>query len=366
MKHMTWIEINRSYLEHNIAQYKSWLPRETMIAPVIKANAYGHGISEIASIHENNQLVNKLCVTNTEEGLILRQDGIKKNILVLSYINSRLSDVILNNLEITISDMATLHELNKAALQLQQKIKIHLKVDTGMSRLGILPHEVNTYLNEITLLPGLELIGIWSHLSDAKDKHKVQQQEQLFQTINNKKVAELHIANSLGSLHTHTNYSFSRVGIGQYGYLLAPDEYRNKLKPILSLKTRIIHIKDIPAHTSVGYMETYKTTKPTKLAVLSLGYYDGLNSNLIRGGKVILHNQYAPIISINMNLTTIDITHIPHCKKYDTVTILGNEQSCELSAYNWQSTLHKNIRELLSRLEKTLPRIIVSSKTKII
>lgn len=359
MKPTTWIEINRSHLEHNLAQYQIWLGNKTGIAPVIKANAYGHGLCEIASICDNSEFVQRLCVVNTQEALQLRKYGIKKSILVIGYTNSDLQEVVLNNIDISVYDMHTINQLQNTAARLQKTINVHLKVDTGLSRLGIFPKEVQTYITYIHNLSNLHLQGIWSHLSSGNDTEIVHEQEKIFAAVKQNNL-QTHISNSHGSMQIQNNYSFARIGSGIYGYLLTGNKQQQSvLKPVLSLKSTIIYIKTLPVGTHVGYQQGFTTTTPTTIAILGIGYYDGINSKLIHGGKVIIHGQYAPILSINMNMTTVDISHIPQCKIQDTVILLGEEDNKKISGYSWQKVLNLNLRESLTKLESSIPRIII-------
>lgn len=361
MNYSTWIEIDRANLEHNILQYHSWLPKGTMIAPVIKANAYGHGAYQIASIHEQNTFVSRLCVVHSQEAILLRKAGIKKPILVIGYINSDYKEIALHNIDVTVYETTTINDLNQAALHTNTFINVHLKIDTGMSRFGIDPKDFNYYLDLINQSKGLKLQGLWSHLSSGNNKKIVLEQEKLFQPFIIKNNLEYHIGNSLGSLKTKLHYSFVRIGIGLYGYLLTKNKsLQQALKPVLSLKTKIAHIKHLEKNRHIGYKRLFTTTKPITIAILSIGYYDGIDPLLINGGKVIIHGHYAPILSINMNLTTIDISDIPNCAVHDTVTILGTDGNSMLTAYDWQKILKKNIRECFTRFETSLPRIIIN------
>ena len=362
MNSMTWIEINRSNLEHNILQYKKWLPEQTKLAPVIKANAYGHGLYQIASIYDTNPHVATLCVVNSQEALYLRKHSIKKPILIVGYLNSSLDEVILQDITITVYDLQTIKQLQSAAKQLNKLVNIHLKVDTGMSRLGIQENNIKSYLDYIQSCQNLILQGVFSHLSNGNSPKIVHQQEELFK-LYNVKTSQRHIGNSLGSLNSKYQYDLARIGIGLYGYLLTTDHKKQEvLKPVLSLKTKIIEIKELSANKTIGYFQRYKTTQKTKIAILSIGYYDGLNSKLAQQGRVLVNGCFAKIISINMNLTTIDITDIANCSVHDTVTILGEDQGANINAYEWQKVLNLNLRESFARLDYSIPRIITKQK----
>ena len=258
---MTWIEINRSNLEHNILQYKNWLPEQTKLAPVIKANAYGHGLYQIASIYDTNPHIGTLCVVNSQEALYLRKHSIKKPILIVGYLNSSLDEVILQDITITVYDLHTIKQLQSAAKQLNKLVNIHLKIDTGMSRLGIQESNIKNYLEYIQSCPNLILQGIFSHLSNGNNPTIVHQQEELFKLYNVQN-CQRHIGNSLGSLNSKYQYDLARVGIGLYGYLLTTDHKKQEaLKPVLSLKTKIIEIKQLSANKTIGYFQRYNYPK---------------------------------------------------------------------------------------------------------
>lgn len=363
MIYTTWIEINRSNLDHNVSQYKSWLPKTTGIAPVIKGNAYGHGLQQIGYIHDQNKDVTRLCVANSTEALALRQYKIKKPILILSYVTpEQLEEVIINNIDVAVTDLQTIQIFNKTALKLHKKLNIHLKIDTGMSRLGFFPHQIAETIDQIKKLPGLHLQGIFSHLSSSNKPKIVHQQEEIFFPFRDSNT-EVHITNSLGTLNCKYEYDFTRIGLGLYGYILTKNKsFKDALKPVLSLKTRIIHIKQVEKNSYLGYQQQLSIKKTTKIAILGIGYFDGLSPDFANLGHVLIHGKLAPILTINMNLTTVDITHIPESALHDVATILGEQDGKSISGYDWQSLLNRNMRMFFAGLDASLPRIIVHPK----
>ena len=360
MNYTTWIEINKSALEHNINKYRLWLPKETGIAPVIKANAYGHGLQEIGLLHQQNNLITRLCVANTQEGVNLRAAGVTKPILVLGFINTDLQSIAEHDLDMIVSDLSTIKALNNLGKKHAKKINVHLKIDTGLSRLGILPEEFQTFVNMIKNSEFLKLQGICSHLIEASNQESVHEQEKLLQPFYQEGV-QIHTTNSHGSLVSKHHYSFARIGAGLYGYLPEADPALQKLlQPILSLKTRVIGLKNIPAGQTVGYGRTYTATKPTTLAVLGMGYYEGIDPDLANTGRVLIRGQFAPIVGrVNMNYFTVDVTHIPKVKNFDIATVLGKDGDNTLSAYDWRIGAKKNVRIFLARLNNSVPKIIV-------
>lgn len=365
MNYTTWIEIDRSNLEHNVEQYKSLLPATTGIAPVIKGNAYGHGLYEIGHLHDQNQKITRLCVTNSAEALLLRKHNIKKPILILSYVTpEHLEDIIINDIDVAAIDLQTIEDFNKAALKLNKKLNIHLKIDTGMSRLGFFPHQVPEVVCKIKNMPGLCLQGTFSHLSSSNNPKIVHQQEDAIEPFRNLST-QLHITNSLGTFNCKHQYAFTRIGLGLYGYVLDKESsLRKTLRPVLSLKTRIVHIKQVEKNSHIGYQQLISVNKTTKIALLGMGYFDGLSPDLAGRGHVLIHGKLAPILTINMNLITVDITDIPECAIHDIATVLGEQNGQVISAYDWHLLLNKNMRMFFTALDASLPRVIIDSAPK--
>lgn len=361
MDHMTWIEINKTALNHNVQQYRDWLPAQTGIAPVVKANAYGHGIVEIGLLHQENNLVSRLCVASSSEALQLRHAGITKPILILGFINTPYSTLVEYNLDTMVSDIAVIHDLHATAKAFNKKINVHLKVDTGLSRLGFFPKDVPAIIEEIKLLPYLNLQGICSHFIEAYNKELVHQQEDILKPFWQPNV-QVHIANSNSSLHTKYIYDFARIGAGLYGYLPEAEPAKQQLlHPIISLKTKVINLKLVPTGASIGYGSTlYVTTKPTMVATLGMGYFEGVDPDLLHCGKVLIHGEYAPIVGrINMNYFMVDVTKIPQTKLHDTATVLGQDGDKYITPYDWRMGAKKNVRIFTARINSQLPKIVV-------
>lgn len=360
MNYTTWIEISKKALQHNVATYRSWLPLQTKIAAVVKANAYGHGLSEIGQLHQQNDDVVRLCVANTQEGVDLRLSGVFKPILVLGFINTEISAVAQYDLDMLVSDEKTIQQLNFVGSYLNKIINVHLKIDTGLSRLGIFPDQYNKFIDLIAKSKNLRLQGICSHLIDAYNQKSVHEQEDILYPFYRSDL-QMHTVNSHGSLHSKYHYSFARIGAGLYGYLPeADDAVQKMLHPVLSLKTRVIGIKNIPLGASVGYGRTHVVTRPTKIAVLGMGYYEGINPDLSNTGKVLIHGQFANILGrINMNYFTVDVTDIAKVELHDIATVLGRDGNHAISAYDWRIGAKKNVRIFLAQINPNIPKIIV-------
>ncbi len=360
MNYTTWIEISHNSLKHNVEVYRSWLPSQTGISAVVKANAYGHGLVQIGQLHEQNTHVIRLCVANTQEGVDLRLAGVCKPILVLGFINTEMSAVAQYNLDMLVSDENTIQQLNLVGKYFNKIINVHLKIDTGLSRLGIFPDQYDKFIDLIAKSKNLHLQGICSHLIDAYHEKSVHEQEDVLYPFYRSDL-QMHTANSHGSLHSKYRYSFARIGAGLYGYLPEADDVQQKmLHPVLSLKTRVIAIKNIPSGASVGYGRTHVVTRPTKIAVLGMGYYEGINPDLSNTGKVLIHGQIANIIGrINMNYFTVDVTDIHQIQLHDIATVLGRDGTHAISAYDWRIGAKKNVRIFLAQINPNIPKIIV-------
>jgi alanine racemase len=361
MDYTTWIEINKTALDLNVSQYRTWLPEKTKIAAVVKANAYGHGIVEVAKLHQKNNFVSRLCVASSQEAVTLRTHGITKPILILGFFNTPLETIAEYDLDCTVSNLKMLQDLQNVGRIFNKRINIHIKVDTGLSRLGFLPKEVPAAFDTIKYLPNLHLEGVWSHLIESYNQELVHEQEELLKQFWQPN-AQIHIGNSNGCLMTKYSYDFARIGAGLYGYLPETEAAKQQLlHPIISLKTKIFSLKKIAQGSSVGYGKTnHVTSKPTMVATLGMGYYEGIDPDLLSTGKVLVHGQYAPIIGrINMNYFMVDVTDIPQAQLNDTATILGQDGDKYITPYDWRIGARKNVRIFLARLNNEIPRVVV-------
>jgi alanine racemase len=340
----SWVEIDTQALKNNIKQYALLAPHSLM-APVIKSNAYGHDMLLVASVLETVSEVAFLCVVSLSEAITLRQAGIKKPILVLSIIDADLAAVFIYNIEIVVYDYECIAELNKLGKFYGKKARIHIKIDTGLSRLGIRAQEAMSFIRTCAGYDFLELRALFSHLADSErtDSEATHHQLALFDTLIMQVEQEgiilplMHISctAALGA-YPLARKKLVRLGIGIYG--LWPSEENKKeimaaypdfrLQPVLTWKTRIIQIKQVPAGTSVGYGLTHTLTQDSTLAVLPIGYADGYDRRLSSLGVVSIDGQAAPIVGrVAMNLVVVDITGLTVGKKSEVI-LLGKPLYC--------------------------------------
>ena len=339
----SWIELSATALEHNLAFYRTIIGPHKTLGIVVKSNAYGHGMVEISKLLEHNPNANWLLVAHMLEGIQLRQAVITKPILLLNPARTDLDALAHYDLQTMVTDHDILEKLNDVGHAHNKKINIHLKVDTGLSRFGFAPDEIIPLIHTIKKYPFIHINGIYTHFSESNNSdltftHEQAERFNILLDALEKEQIEIpyyHTCNSAGitSLQDHPKINLARLGAGAYGLWPSeqtrtihwqPELYMH-LKPVLTWKTNIVHIKTIPAGTPVGYNRTYRTTKETRVAVLPVGYYDGYDKRLSNKGVVHIKGQSAAIIgTIGMNATMIDITVIPQAHLDDEVILLGN------------------------------------------
>ncbi len=343
MNNHSIVEISKSALLHNVASYKAILTPGTLLAPVIKSNAYGHGLLEVGAILDTSADVGYLCVVSVSEALQLRAHGITKPILVLSIIDGDLKQAIEHNIDLVVYDLAFATELNSIAQRLSKKARIHLKIDTGLSRLGVHYQEAEAFVQACAKLSGIEIVGIFSHFaaSERSDLSFSHLQMERFLTLTHQlEKAGIHIplkhfasSAAITSL-PESHLTFARLGISTYGlWSSVESKVRMEtmhphffLRPVMHWKTRVIARKTIPAGSYVGYDCTYQAPVTTEIALLPIGYYDGYDRRLSNQSFVKIKDQLFPVRGrIAMNLCIVDVTTYPDIAIDDEVTLLGTE-----------------------------------------
>lgn len=341
----SWIEISKSAILHNLAQYQKIVGNSVEVMPIVKSNAYGHGMVEVAKLVSPK--VKWLGVVSLGEALELRKNNIRKKIFVLSYAPQRqLAEGIKQNIDLPIYDLAYAKIISDVAGKLRKKARVHVKIDTGATRVGVLAKEGIEFIKKIRLLPNLNIVGIYSHFAASEENQKYTK----LQLKNFSKVLEQlekegidipfkHFSCSAAALvEPRAHFNMIRLGLGLYG--LWPSGQAKKIalkqyswlksKPALSWKTKIIQVKNIPKGTKVGYGCTYVAKKKMKIAILAVGYWEGYDRHLSNTGYVIIKNKKCPIAGrVCMNLTMVDVSKVKGVKAGDEATLLGNGLSAE-------------------------------------
>jgi alanine racemase len=331
------VRIDLSALAHNLRQVRTIVPEETRIMGIVKSDAYGHGLAPISKALEKDG-VDCLGVAHLPEALELRKQGIKIPIVVLCGIQTEdeSRQIVENELSPVLFDPAAAEMLNKQSAGKGTGTPVFLKVDTGMGRLGISHWEAGPMLRKIAALKNLEIKGLVTHLGSADERASdfTNNQMAIFEkTIERGRSLGLalplnSIANSAGIMgYEKARVGMVRPGIMLYGGRPSPEcESPVLLRPVMHFKGRIIQIRDVPGKTPISYGRTYYTNGPSRIAILSAGYGDGLPRRMSNAGQVLIGGKRAPIVgTVCMNLTVCDITALKGLKPGDEAVFLGSQ-----------------------------------------
>jgi len=363
----TRVEIDLDSIAYNIHQIRKKVGNKTKIMAVMKANAYGHGAVEVAKVAIDAG-AQWLAVALVEEGIQLREAGIQSPILILgSTPPDQVHEVIKYNLSQTVCSRELIETLSNEAQSWNQTAKVHIKVDTGLGRLGIFPEEVAAFVKESSCLEGIEIEGIFTHFSVAdEDKAFTELQIKKFkEVISNLEREKIHIplkhaANSAAVVGFASSYfNLVRPGIILYGLYPSPEINRTiPLKPAMSFKTKITYLKRVPAGYSLSYDRTFTTKRKSLIAILPVGYADGYPRALSNKGEVLIKGKRAPVVGmICMDMTLVDVTHIPDVKVGDEVVLFGKQNGAQISADEIASKSDLINYEILCGISKRVPRI---------
>ncbi len=370
---LVWVEVDLKAIAHNIRELRRITNPKARIMAVVKANAYGHGMIEVARQSLENG-AEALGIANIEEGIQLRKAGIDAPVLIFGYTSPvHAKKLIEFDLTQTVYSYETSRALSEAVAAYGKKIKVHIKVDTGMGRLGLLRGIKDNSLSEvesISRLPMLELEGIYTHFAtaDKSDRSYAGKQFEIFMDfLNQLRIAGLeipvtHAANSAAIINMpETHLDMVRAGISIYGLYTSEEVDRSiiKLKPAMELKTKIIHLKKVPAGFKVSYGTTYETEKPTTIATVSIGYADGLNRLLSSKGRMLVcGGQSAPIVGrVCMDMTMLDVGKIPEIAIGEEVVVFGKQGNASISVDEIASTINTINYEVVSTIMERVPRI---------
>jgi alanine racemase len=371
-----WAEVSLPALRHNFRALQRHVGSDVAICAVVKCDAYGHGAQECALALEH-QGAQWFGVTSTDEGAVLREAGVTGRILVMCGVyRGEEEDALRLSLTPAVFRLEDAEALVRAATRrrLTSRIAIHLKIDTGMARLGLPLAELESFAQGVQRLPQIELEGVFSHLasSEVLDDEATQWQIERFtaalSTLGTYGLRPRlrHLANTSAAIERpDTWHNFVRPGLALYGYEQPPCHHDGSpvtasplpLRPVLAWKTHVIAVRDVPAGQGLGYNGAYKTPVPARIATISVGYGDGLSRRLFGNGEVLLRGQRAPMRGrISMDLTLVDVTHIPGAAIGDEVTLIGGSGEQQITARDlarWEGTV---VYETLCNLTKRVPR----------
>ena len=372
----TWAEVSLGNLRYNFGVVQRHLGPGVTVCAVVKADAYGHGATECArSLEEEG--ARWLGVTSLDEAIPLRDAGIQVRILLLTgFWRGEEEEIIRLRLTPTVWEPGQVELLEKAAAGLGiPKHPVHVKVDTGMGRLGVAPEDLPGVVSALKSSPHLMLEGLSTHLasSEVLDAPSVGEQLRSFEeakgVLRNAGLepALVHVANTGAVIsRRETWHNMARPGIALYGYYLpferagrevSGSKLRLAVKPVLTWKTRILSLRDVRANQALGYGGTYVTKAPARIAVLPVGYADGLSRQLSSRGRVIVREHYAPIVGrISMDLTLVDVTGLPEIAVGDEVVLLGSGDGLSVDAREHAELANTSLYEILCSISKRVPR----------
>lgn len=365
----TWVEVDLEAIAYNVRRIREIVGPEVSILAVLKADAYGHGAITVARTAINNG-VSYCGVASVNEAARLRDAGIDAPILVLGYTPTWLvREAILRDVTLTLYDLDIARVLSRAALELRRVARVHIKVDTGMGRLGLLPEQVVPFVEAVRELPALDMEGIFTHFSvaDEEDLEYTKWQLARFSTVLDSLKERgvtfrlVHCANSSALLRLpESRFNMVRLGLAMYGLRPSPHvPLPPGFRPALTWKTTIAQVKTLPPGSFVSYGNTYRTEREETIAVIPVGYADGFRRAPTHWREVLVHGKRAPIVGrVCMDQTMIRVDHIPNVRVGDEVVLIGRQGEDEISAEEVASWLGTINYEVVSEILARVPRMV--------
>ncbi len=336
MSEITWIGVDLNAIEHNLNAIKRVVGSGTKILAIVKADAYGHGAVKVSQTLEQNG-VDMLGVAFPEEGIELRKNSINIPILILNPIlTEQIEDVIKQSLRVTVHNLDIANEISLTAKKYQRNIMIHIEIDTGMGGAGVCPAEAIPFIKALSSIKNLEIEGVFTHFnsSEEKDKSFTYEQNRQFKAVikqlenENISIPLIHAANSGAILDLPDSY-FDMVRPGLILYGIFPSNYASRnidLKQAMSVKTKIINLKQLGPGSVIGYGRTFEILQQTTVATIPVGYKDGFSRGFSNLGEALICGKRTPIIGrVCMDRCFIDVTDLPDVEIGNEVVLLGNQ-----------------------------------------
>jgi alanine racemase len=364
----TWLEVDLEAIAHNVRRVVDMVGPSVTVLAVLKADGYGHGAIRVARTVLNNG-AGYLGVASINEGALLRQDGIAAPILVLGYTPAwQARELILHGLSATVFNLDVARALSRAAAEMDSQVRVHIKVDTGMGRLGLLPEEVVPFALNLQSLPSLVMEGIFTHFSvaDADAEYtrwQIERFDQVLEALSEMGIqfSLVHAANSAAILTLpESHFNMVRLGIAMYGLqpssqVRCPPDFR----PALAFKTQVAQVKLLAPGSYVSYGNTYQIRGHQRIAVIPVGYADGFRRAPCHWGEVLVRGQRAPIVGrVCMDQTMIDVTAIPDVRQGDEVVLIGEQGGQRITAEDVAARLGTINYEVVSEILARVPRVV--------
>ena len=374
---LNWVEISAPALRNNLVEFRRRLGDKVKLGAVVKSNAYGHGMLEVAAM-AGAAGADWLCVNQVDEGVALREAGHELPILVMGYVElSRLEDVVAHGLRPVVYNPETVDRLEALAAKAGRQVRVHVKVETGTHRQGVLERDLPSFAERIRRSPHLVLEGMTTHFANIEDTTDHRMAEGQIAAFDRAQealapVAVRHAACSAAALlFTRTHLELARVGISMYGLWPSKETYvslleRGKLaldlQPVLTWKTRVAQVKDVPEGAYVGYGCTWRAGRNSRIAVLPVGYFEGYDRGLSGIAHVLVRERRAPVRGrVCMNMCMVDVTDIPGVAVEDEVVLLGRQGEERIPAEQLAAWCGTISYEVVSRIHPGLPRMVVQA-----
>ncbi len=361
-----YLEINLDAVAFNVRNIRKKLGQGVELMAIVKANGYGHGAYPVACEALKNG-ADSLGVAILEEGAELREKGVKAPIVNLyPEPHQRAKKIVEYDLEQVVTDLKLVKNLSQEALKQNKSCNVYIEIDTGLGRYGVLPEDTKELAKKIKMLPNVRLKGVLSQFStaDARKKDFAYKQLRVFKdTLDELKAHSNHIpitsiANSGAVLDIPASY-FNQVRVGHLLYGLYPSSETSEsifVKPAMSLKSRVVFIKEVGKGTPISYGKTYVTRKKTKIATIPLGYADGYSRLLSNKGEVLIKGKRAKVVGrVCMDAFMVDVSHIPGVKVGDEVVVMGKQGKEEITAHDLGTWTNTFAYEIMTRMGKRLP-----------
>ena len=363
----TWVEVDLDRFAANLRAIRSVVGGSCELLLVAKADAYGHGAREMAAAAEREG-VSQLGVATLHEGLQLRLAGCELPIVSLSpLLTAEIDDAVAHGIDPTVADDEFARMLSEAAQRAHRPVRFHVEIDTGMGRIGVREGQAEEFVARVAALPGLRLASIYTHFpdADADDLSFARAQASSFGALVDRLAARglrpprVHASNSAGTVNLpEARLDLVRVGLIAYGIHPPRDAAQLALAPVMSLRSRLVQVRDLPAGTPISYGRTFVTSRPSCIGVVPIGYGHGYSWLLSNRGQMLVRGRRAPIVGrVTMDLTMIDLTDVPGVQSGDEVVLFGEQDGATLRVEEvaaWSETL---AYEILCTIGKRVARL---------
>lgn len=366
----TWVEVDLDRFAANLRAVRALGgPRRDLLL-VVKADAYGHGAVEIAEAAAAEGVA-QLGVATLHEGIQLRQAGSRLPIIVLSpLLPGEIAEAVAHQLDPTVCDLAFARGLSDAAVAASRPQRIHVEVDTGMGRIGVREDDADDFIARVTALPGLRLASVFTHFPDADgedlgfSRDQVRRFDELLERLARRGIRppRVHAANSAGTVNLpESHYDWLRVGLLAYGHLPPRSRAHAAVEPVMSFKSRLVQVRDLPAGVPVSYARSFVTSRPTRSGVVAVGYGHGYSWLLSNRGRMLVRGRRLPILGrVTMDLTMVDLTDVPEAAVGDEVVLFGEQGDAALPLEEVAAGSETLPYEIMCTIGKRVTRIYVS------